>query len=118
MSVCIISGRYWKTCDLKRPCKAGLEVDDYFLNSGCVTNDEGHKTTITSETQNPFLKLQNFDVWTTLCQIIKKFYTCFVVSLVHEKRIEKQLCGKGNAKERQKIPSEDACKEVLAQDLE
>ena len=105
----------WKTCSSKRPCKARLELDDYFLHSGCVTNDERDKLTITSETQNPFLMLQNFDVWATLCRIIKKFYMCFVVSFVHEKRIKKRLCGDGNAKDRWKIPSEDACKEALAQ---
>ena len=52
----------WKKCNFKRPCKAGLDVDD--------------------------------------------------------RRVEKRLCGNGNAKERRKIPSGDACKGVLAQILE
>ena len=99
----------WKICNFKRPCKARVEVDDHFLQPGCVTNDERDKLTITSETQNPLVLLQNSDVWITLCQFIKKFYTCFVVSFVHKKR------GDGNAKERWKIPSEDACKGVLVQ---
>ena len=107
----------WKICSFKRPCKAQLKADDYFLHSGCVTINGRDVLTITSETQNPFLMLQNFDVWTTLCRIIKRFNTCFVVTFVHEKRIKKRLCGDENAKERWKIPSEDASKEVLAQIL-
>ncbi len=56
----LLGDAIWKSCDLKRPCKARLEVDDYFLHSGCVTNDERDELTITSETQNS-LMLQNLD---------------------------------------------------------
>ncbi len=65
-----------------------MEVDDNSLHPGCVTNDERDKLTITSETQYPLLMLQKSDVWTTLSQTIMKFYTCFVVSSVHGKRIK------------------------------
>ena len=86
LCLCVLSMRdiTWKICSFKRPCEARLEVDDYSLHSGCVTNDQRDKLTITLETQNPFLMLQNFDVWTTLCRTIEKFYTCFVVSLCTE----------------------------------
>ena len=97
---CALSVRdiIWEICNFERPCKPHLEIDDYFLRPVCVINDERDKLILMSETQNALLMLQNADVWTTLCQFIKKFYTCFVVSFVHKKRVKKQLCGEGNAK--------------------
>ncbi len=114
---CVLSVRdvVWEISNPKRPCKARLEADDYFLRRGCVTNDE--RLTITSETQDPLLMLQNSDVWTTSCQVIKKFYTCFMVSFVRKKRVKKPIIP-SNAKERWGIPSEDACKRALAHALE
>ena len=99
---CVLSVRDFvrEMCNSKRPCKARLEVDDFFLHPGCVTNDERGKLTITSETQDPLLMSQSSDIWTTVCEVIKKFYMCSVVSFVHKKRVKKRLCGDGNAKER------------------
>ena len=48
----------------------------------------------------------------------QEFLHVFCGQFVLGKRIKKRLRGDGNAKERWKIPSEDACKEVLAHILE
>ena len=100
--MCVLSVKdfVWEMCDSERPHKARLEVDDYFLRPRCVNHDERGKLTITSETQNPLLMSKSSDIWTTLCEVIKKFYTCSVVSFVHKKRVKKRVCGDGNAEER------------------
>ncbi len=62
--------------------------------------------------------LQSSDIWTTLCEVTKKYYTCFVASFAHKKRVQKVLCGDGNDKERWKIPSEDTRKWVTDETLQ
>ena len=112
---CILSVRdiVWEMFNSKRPRKARLELNDFFLHSRCIRNNQRGKPTVRIEARDPPLMLQNSDVWTTLCEIIKKFHTSSVVSFVHKKRVKKWFCGDGNAKERWRIPSEDACERVV-----
>ena len=67
---------------------------------------------------NPVISILSSEIWTTLCEVINKIYTCFAASLAHDKRVQEWLCGDGNGEDRWKTLSEDTHKPVTDQTLQ
>ena len=100
MLACIIPAcATWEVWNSRRPCKAPLDSSDIY-SVRCLINIRRGKPTISSETQDLLLGLQNSDIWTNLvthnwhnlklCETIEEiphaFCKQFCTQKMHSKR--------------------------------